>query len=715
MWKRAVLSDVRVVVQKKRHSLLPAPLMPARCPECVYHRSSISMNTEARVRKRIPKSCKRCHRRKQRCVGYPTCAGCESAQQPCLRSETAPSWHHAMSKGALVHRIEMLESQLAAAVQRALPGSEEDQDTPSSPENLDRAAVVSLLSLGRDHNEEPAYLGPSSGRTVAENLGRIVHDTVWTESLPINAGFQQSEPLPSSPSFVTGEVSAPGQVVGARLVEAYFRDMHTRLPFLDRSEIHHLHERLHQKTECEVNGFGRFKIFMVYALGASILQMTDAYDSTPPRDFWAAAINSQTALKSPSTYARIEAIMLLVLYDLRSSSHSSVWYTIGLGMRICVDLGLHREGQYRSMRQHEAQLRRRLFWSVYLVERYVSWSLGRPFSIAEKDIDVDVPADMNDTINDDRQVNEILRTPSDPIEPAPGSNIRRFISTIRLQRIMSQMHSQIYRVDRDVSALIDEVPPLMTSLEDFEQTQPVMDLEDSTFVRMHWHNCVRMLLQRFLSVVPSENSLIRKCLYASGQMCQCFKTLRQRASSGYSFLLVNSLFMAGLTMWYVSLTQVIGMADITSLCLFRAPQLWSIAVSDDLRACSLSMFMMAERNTTLRKYRDGLETMMTRAIDFVNSSSNSLTSNAGDTRAQEPTGLWSHTNAIPFSTYTNGQHGSTDWSDLPTPPPAPDSLRSDGLGLQCHGLQEMLDNLQSFGDLLSDDFWADIPWASMAE
>ncbi|PYI16218.1 hypothetical protein BO99DRAFT_366519 [Aspergillus violaceofuscus CBS 115571] len=659
------------------------------------------MSTEARVRKRIPKSCKRCHRRKQRCVGYPTCAGCEAAKQPCLRSETVPSWHHAMSKGALVQRIELLESQLATALQRPSLEPHADRDTASSHQSPDQSAVLSLLSLGREPNQGPAYLGPSSGRTIAKNLGGIVDDTVWTESIPINAGFQRTESIASSPSALSSTTSLPGLDGGSKLIDAYFRDMHTRLPFLDRSEIYHLHQTIHQNNHSGIRGFETFKIFMVYALGASILQMTDSYDSTPPRDFCAAASNSHSAVRSTSTYARIEAIMLLVLYDLRSASHSSVWYTIGLAMRICVDLGLHRESQYRAMRPHDAQLRRRLFWSVYLVERYVCWSLGRPFSIAETEIDANVPADMDDATNDDLQADQMVQTPADPIAPTPGPNLRRFIATIRLQRIMSRIHSEIYRVDRNLSALITKVPPLMASLEEFQQSQPLMAPEESTFVRMHWYNCIRMLLQRFLSIVPSDDPMIQKCLFVSGKMCQCFKTLRQRDSSGYSFLLVNSLFMAGLTM---------------CLCLFRAPHLWSVAVSDDLRACSLVMFMMAERNTTLRRYRDGLETVMTRAIEFVNNATNTPTDNIGGSSAAPSGELWSHIDGVSHLGVqaTNGSHSLPGWADIPTPPPGANLSPYDGSSLHCHGLQEMLDSLHSFGDMLTDDFWTDLPWASMA-
>jgi len=43
-----------------------------------------------------------------------------------------------------------------------------------------------------------------------------------------------------------------------------------------------------------------------------------------------------------------------------------------------------------------------------------------------------------------------------------------------------------------------------------------------------------------------------------------------------------------------------------SYCLFLAPTLWNIIVSNDLRACSSALFVMAERTPVVKKYRDAL-------------------------------------------------------------------------------------------------------------
>ncbi|OJJ36435.1 hypothetical protein ASPWEDRAFT_108896 [Aspergillus wentii DTO 134E9] len=534
---------------------------------------------EARTRKRIPKSCRRCHRRKQRCVGFPSCTNCEAAHQPCVRSETALSWHHGMSKNALAHRIEALEAQLSA-----LRDETSEVDGQHSPTDSHLNGVVRFLTLGHE-GSVPGYLGPSSGLSVAENLNRIVHDAV-SKSLPVNGGNQPG-PWPNTEQ----KVAPPEDAIGEQILNAYFKNMHMRLPFLDRHEILELHAQRHQGAgPTPHDQFRKFKIFMVYAIGAAILQMTETYDSTPPNTFLATALQFEPTLRESLSIATIEAMMLLVLYNLRSSSNSSVWYMIGLAMRTCVDFGLHREAHYQKLKPEEGQLRRRLFWSVYLIERYVAWSLGRPFSIAEEEMDAELPPE---------------------IDEQGQPNLRRFISSIRLQRIMSQIHMRIYRVDKNISSLVPEISPLLASLEEYKRSLPRLDPHEDDFVHMHWNNSIRMLLQPFLNTLHPEDKLIQTCLSASGQMCQFFKRLRQRDSSGYSFLLVNSVFLAGLTMCF---------------CLFRSPGLWTTSVSNDLRACSSALFVMAERNQNLKKYRDGLENIINRAMNFVSDNADQASS-----------------------------------------------------------------------------------------
>jgi hypothetical protein len=60
-------------------------------------------------------------------------------------------------------------------------------------------------------------------------------------------------------------------------------------------------------------------------------------------------------------------------------------------MKLCIDLGLHRKPR-RQSRSLQAEMNRRRFWTAYVLDRDISIALGRPPSISDHDIDVDVSA-----------------------------------------------------------------------------------------------------------------------------------------------------------------------------------------------------------------------------------------------------------------------------------------------------------------------------------
>ena len=98
---------------------------------------------------------------------------------------------------------------------------------------------------------------------------------------------------------------------------------------------------------------------------------------------------------------------------------------IGLAMRKRGDLGLHREAHYGNVPPYEGQLRRRLLWTVYFLEKVIAVSLGRPYSITDRDIDTFLHLEIDDTVRDDGLTARTLVVPPSPTFQAstPSSNI----------------------------------------------------------------------------------------------------------------------------------------------------------------------------------------------------------------------------------------------------------------------------------------------------
>jgi hypothetical protein len=462
------------------------------------------------------------------------------------------------------------------------------------------ADIVGFLSLGGDG----AYVGPSSGFSLATNLGQMVQATVWNKALASTVSQSQPKAMTIA-DLKRNTAGPPNDDIGGRILDAYLTRVHLRYPFLDPSDIRERHaNRFSQSNSTPQDQYGTFKIYMIYAIGATMLRLTEQYDYTPPENFFMTALQYISAARESHSVHNIEAMTLLVLYNLRSPSNSGIWYMIGLAIRTCIDLGLHREAYYCSLTPYEGQLRRRLFWTVYFLERVIAVSLGRPYSIVDRDIDAQMPLEIDDTVRDDSLIaHKLAVSPSPTFQPSrASSNITLGIQCFRLKRLESHIQETIYRVDRPITSLVSEINPILKMFEDWHRALPPSTPYEQDYLGMHYYKAVRLLLQPFLTILPPADTRIALCLQASGQLCQIFKRLHQRDSYGHSFIGLHSVFIAGVTMCY---------------CLSIAPSLWTFSVSNDLRACSSALFVMAERTPVVKKYRDALENVIGATMEFV--------------------------------------------------------------------------------------------------
>ena len=91
----------------------------------------------------------------------------------------------------------------------------------------------------------------------------------------MNAGVSNFEP--------------PSDEKGSEMLEVYFKRLHTRYPFLDRKRTWLLHEerwRLAKTKREDLTKSDRFAIFklnLLYAIGATMLQSSERFNYTAPQ------------------------------------------------------------------------------------------------------------------------------------------------------------------------------------------------------------------------------------------------------------------------------------------------------------------------------------------------------------------------------------------------------------------------------------------------
>jgi hypothetical protein len=107
------------------------------------------------------------------------------------------------------------------------------------------------------------------------------------------------------------------------------------------------------------------------------------------KSFTSAIDSVERTLSTPTTIKGLQAVVSVQLFLVSMLRHNAASRLGGLIVRMTFQIGLHRcPVRYASFTTEDIQLRKRLFWTVYCLDRHLCQSLGLPLGIRDDDIDV---------------------------------------------------------------------------------------------------------------------------------------------------------------------------------------------------------------------------------------------------------------------------------------------------------------------------------------
>lgn len=71
-------------------------------------------------------------------------------------------------------------------------------------------------------------------------------------------------------------------------------------------------------------------------------------------------------------------------------SEVSLWHVVGFAARVAIALNLHRRVDDATLPPRVVEQRKRVFYSLYNLDRLVAATMSKPLAIADDDIDVEV-------------------------------------------------------------------------------------------------------------------------------------------------------------------------------------------------------------------------------------------------------------------------------------------------------------------------------------
>lgn len=93
----------------------------------------------------------------------------------------------------------------------------------------------------------------------------------------------------------------------------------------------------------------------------------------------------------------IQICVLLGSFYLYTGRPNLGFVVLGSGIRCAYAVGLHRESIWPRLAREEVEERRRVWWALYIFDRYASIVYGHPYGIREGEFAVNLPQNLDDT------------------------------------------------------------------------------------------------------------------------------------------------------------------------------------------------------------------------------------------------------------------------------------------------------------------------------
>lgn len=207
--------------------------------------------------------------------------------------------------------------------------------------------------------------------------------------------------------------SMPADII-QRLMRKYLNTIQPDNPFLIASTVIEQFQNVAQVLDCHGQGHASNQVplvvaashdfLIVYLVLAISITLGSAIDGNEQRcmalsvSLFEEGIQHLHGLSSfPSDVAWLQTILLVLLYATVFPRSANVWVLSGASMRSCLELGLHREPPCSEGMDEEAlEIRRRVFWAAYCMDRSVCSALQRPLTTPDTAINTQYPSMMQD-------------------------------------------------------------------------------------------------------------------------------------------------------------------------------------------------------------------------------------------------------------------------------------------------------------------------------
>ncbi|KAJ5144040.1 uncharacterized protein N7515_002827 [Penicillium bovifimosum] len=316
----------------------------------------------ATVEPRESMNCKSCRKRKIKCNRLrPSCEACKIFQSPCVY-DAVPKKRGPKTDvlEALLKRVDGLEKRL------------HDEKKPNSPTSPDTPDESSSFPTRRNTIDTSFNIYPSNQRPTLSNI-------------PSQQADHSARPTDHPPSILQRPSPIQPVALSDSILEIYFARLHGK-PFhiLDEATTRQRHQ-LGQLPPCLAMAISAVAIRYTSSPGPAEQSMRAGVDA-------ALQARRMVDVDNP-TLEGLQTVLLLSQAFYAYGLSKKAYMTFSNCVAMIVALDLYREAASKiNIAPAEREMRRRLFWSVYLMDRFINCGSRRPCLISDHSVVLRLPS-----------------------------------------------------------------------------------------------------------------------------------------------------------------------------------------------------------------------------------------------------------------------------------------------------------------------------------
>ncbi|RJE18510.1 Transcription factor [Aspergillus sclerotialis] len=396
-------------------------------------------------------SCSRCRLRKTRCdQRLPRCQSCEKVGERCVGYDPITKREIPRSYVYFLEcRVNYLKRVLIDNNISFKPASAFDEEVMCAVSDLNTGENELAFDKGDRRDKEDVHLIKTAdncpdvdGKDMRprsflpglfpwkaskcdspRNTSSMLHTATSTTGGTIFESLSsfQSGPNVNSPEILDRELAE-------RLINFYFEYASPQFPVLNKNDFMEVFNRTYSVSVGDRSPRSLYFLYIVFAIGAGIVfddrrpakghgspsrsakrRKLSSMCDAQPKDYYVSAIKHlESSLDSSDrlgTLEELQAVVLLAHFSLLQPVAPGPAHMVELAMRTSLDLRLYCEDAPADLMTdsrplwetaaHEdgmRNLRRRLWWCVYSLDRLVCPYTGRPFSISDQIITTELPS-----------------------------------------------------------------------------------------------------------------------------------------------------------------------------------------------------------------------------------------------------------------------------------------------------------------------------------